>query len=227
MSIQVAKLERWSGLIDLGLIFIGAASWSVPITGLCLLLLLLRRWSLLGQGLLLLLGLDYAPLWLLLLAPSTAAADAPAEITSSQSTVDEPIATVAEPIATDEQTALQPIAEPSNEGNEALIIAAKVEALAAVIMESQRASFKNGIVAETRAIKAIFGCAETSNPSSEYQQIKRLLAAEKAKLGQQKAKNELVTINKDGRAIRQDEDGRIYIASADGSRTYLVPESTN
>jgi hypothetical protein len=72
------------------------------------------------------------------------------------------------------------VATPNNASNEALRIAverAKIEALAALILESERKPFANGKIAETRALNALFGVTPSSSATSEYQRLRTLLKA--------------------------------------------------
>lgn len=76
------------------------------------------------------------------------------------------------------------VAEPDNEGKEALHIAerAKVEAIAQLVVESKRKSFQNGAVPEVRAITTVFGVTVSSKEGSEYQRLRAMLKEQLAKL---------------------------------------------
>lgn len=89
-----------------------------------------------------------------------------------------------QPVAQPSKIALRPIAKPQNDRMVSLRFAenAKIEALAQLILESRHIAFKNGIVPETRSIKALFGISPSPADDSDYKRIKRLLAIRIAEL---------------------------------------------
>jgi hypothetical protein len=101
------------------------------------------------------------------------------EVRSVESSQPAPAPAASERNVADVAPALHGVATPQNEDNELLRVAerAKVEALAALILESNHKSFQNGKVPETRGLAALFGVSASSDPNSEYQRLRAMLKA--------------------------------------------------
>lgn len=227
-----ATLQRWSGLIELLLIFAAVAAWESnrAITIVVLLVFLLRRWGLAGEGVLILLQLERAPVWLIWLLPSTAGI-ARQPITSSRSTSDEPEPPIASDVAPGVQEALHGVAMPTTPDNDALRVAlerAQIATIATLIMESQSKAFQNGVLPETRALTSVFKVSVSSSTTSEYQRLRQLLKIELEQRAkpQQKAKNDDIIGILAGRVVRKAADDSIYFVNSDGSREEMQPTTT-
>lgn len=79
----------------------------------------------------------------------------------------------------------------------------KIETIAALIVESKRKSFQNGILPETRAITAIFGVTVSSKQESDYQRLRAMLKAELAKR-EQPAGAKFPELSEEQQAVRRE-----------------------
>lgn len=110
-------------------------------------------------------------------------------VTSSPAAQQQPEESFDDDFDEEDESDVDGVVEPGNEGKEALHIAerAKVEAIAALIVESKRKSFQNGTVPEVRAITTVFGVTVSSKEGSEYQRLRAMLKEQLAKLELQAA----------------------------------------
>lgn len=98
-------------------------------------------------------------------------------ITSSYDDQDEPELEAKPTVAQPSKNGVVSFAKPQNAIKDPLRFAedAKLEALAQLILESRRKAFQNGIVPETRAIKAILGVSPSGDADSDYKRVKKSL----------------------------------------------------
>lgn len=203
-------LQKWSGLIDLILIFIGAALWSVPVGIVVGVALLIRRWSTAGWGVCILLGQPTPPDWLLWIVPNAAevgaelgphvAADDGAEgvdpsIMSSEADESDPQDLVEPPVAGGVKSPQNGVAMPQNDSKRRIVIDRDILELAevtgddprevelAIIMLGRLCSTKRQnkpILGTTDAIKIGLGITPGSG-SKKWESASRALKSEIAR----------------------------------------------
>lgn len=137
-------------------------------------------WGMVVGGILYILVKIFRPDWLVI-------DDDPEEtpaITSSPAVSKPRITPIAPPATVLQQTTATPIAKPYNDCNDPLHIVERttIATLAKLIIESQRKSFHDGKVPETRSLELLFGVSRSSEKDSEYQRLRLLLKDELARL---------------------------------------------